>query len=106
MDYTELEVEKILWHSLREILGTPLYGGPPHPLASAPPRPQLACSIRPPRSSPSPFGRTSRRRRLLTPAHGAVRFLPPARRPAAAAHACTRRYDLALAPCRLYRGGY
>ena len=82
------------------------YGGPPHPLASAPPRSQLACSIRPPRSSPSPFGRTSRRRRLLTPAHGAVRFLPPARRPAAAAHACTRRYDLALAPCRLDRGGY
>ena len=24
MDYTELEVEKILWHTLCEILGTPL----------------------------------------------------------------------------------
>ena len=26
MDYIELEVEKILWHTLCEILGTPLPG--------------------------------------------------------------------------------
>jgi len=31
MDYTELEVEKILWHTLCEILGTPLQIWPDNP---------------------------------------------------------------------------